>query len=40
MGDSRGAFRPEDRRPIDRPRCNWEDNIKIALKEVEYGGLD
>ena len=25
--------RPEEKRPLDRPRCRWEDNIKMDLKE-------
>jgi hypothetical protein len=24
---------PEGKRPLRRPRCIWEDNIKITLKE-------
>jgi len=30
--------RPEERRPLGRPRRRWKDNIKIDLPEVE-GGL-
>jgi hypothetical protein len=26
--------------PLGRPRCRWEDNIKMDLQEVECGGLD
>jgi hypothetical protein len=34
MGERRGAYRvlvgkPEGRRPLERPRRRWEDNIKI-----------
>jgi hypothetical protein len=41
MGDRRGAYRvwvekPEGKRPLGRPKCGWEDNIKIDLKEVGY----
>jgi hypothetical protein len=41
MGESRGVFRvlvwkPEGRRPLERPRRRWEDNIKIDLKEVRW----
>jgi hypothetical protein len=32
--------RPEGRRPLGRPRCRWEDNIKLDLQVVEYGGMD
>jgi hypothetical protein len=26
--------RPEGKRPLGRPRCRWEDNIKMDLKEI------
>jgi len=29
--------KPKERRPLERPRCRWEDNIKIYLQEVEVG---
>jgi hypothetical protein len=32
--------KPEGKRPLERPRCSWEDNIKMDLQEVEYGGMD
>jgi hypothetical protein len=42
MGEKRGAYRilkgrPEGRRPLGRPRCRWDDNIKIDLQEVGWG---
>jgi hypothetical protein len=45
MGERRGAYRalvgkPEGRRPLGRPRLRWEDNIKMDLREVEWGGAD
>jgi hypothetical protein len=45
MGERRGAYRalvgkPEGRRPLGRPRRRWEDNIKIDLREVGWGGMD
>jgi hypothetical protein len=46
MGQKRGAYRilvgrPEGRQPLGRPRCRWEDNIKMGLQEVGWGhGLD
>jgi hypothetical protein len=44
MGEGRGAYRilvgrPEGRRPLGRPRHKWEDNIKMDLQEVEWGGM-
>ena len=45
MGERRGVYRvlvgkPEGRRPCERPRPRWEDNIKMDLQEVGCGGLD
>ena len=28
------------KRPLGRPRCRWEDNIKMDIQEVVCGGLD
>jgi hypothetical protein len=41
MWARRGAYRvllgkPEGKRPFGRPRCRWEDNIAIDLKEVQW----
>ena len=47
MGQGRGVYRvlvgkPEGKRPLERPRRRWEDNIKMDLQEVGEGcgGLD
>jgi hypothetical protein len=45
MGERRGAYRalvgkPEGRRPLGRPRRRWEDNIRMDLREVGWGGMD
>jgi hypothetical protein len=42
MGEGRGVYRvlvgkPEGKRPLGRPRCRWEDNIKTDLQEVVGG---
>jgi hypothetical protein len=42
MGEKRGAYRilvgrPEGRRPFERPRRRWEDNIKMDLQDVGWG---
>jgi hypothetical protein len=42
MGERRGAYRAlvrksEGRRPLERPRRRWEDNIKMDLSEVGLG---
>jgi hypothetical protein len=45
MGERRDLYRvlmgkPEGKRPLERPRCRWEDNIKMDLKEVGCGVMD
>jgi hypothetical protein len=30
----------KERDPLRRPRCRWEDNIKMDLKEIVWGGKD
>jgi hypothetical protein len=46
MGERRGVYRvlvgkPEGNRRLGRPRCRWEDNIKIDLQGVVWvHGLD
>jgi hypothetical protein len=32
--------KPEDKRPLRRPRCKWEDIIRMDLQEVGCGGMD
>jgi hypothetical protein len=32
--------RPEGRRPLERPKHRWEDNIKMDIQEVGWGGMD
>ena len=43
--DTRGVYRvlvgkPERKRPLGKPRRRWEDDIKMDLQEVGYGGMD
>jgi hypothetical protein len=45
MGDRRGLYKvlagkPEGKRPLGRPRHRWEDNIKLDLQEMGFGGMD
>jgi hypothetical protein len=45
MGEERGVHRvlvgkPEGMRLLRRPRRRWEDNIKMNIQEVEFGGMD
>jgi hypothetical protein len=32
--------KPEGKRLLERPRHMWEDNIKMDLGEIEWGGMD
>jgi len=45
MGERRDANRvlvgkPEGKRALGRPMRRWEDNIKMDIQEVGYGGMD
>jgi hypothetical protein len=45
MGEGRVVYRvlvgkPEGKTPLGRPRCRWEDNIKMYLKEAGCRGMD
>jgi hypothetical protein len=45
MGEMRNAYRilvgmPEGKTPLGRPRRRWEDNIKMDLREIGWGGMD
>jgi hypothetical protein len=45
MREERGVHRvlvgkPEGKRPLGRPRCRWEDNIKKDFQEVGGGHGD
>jgi hypothetical protein len=32
--------KPEEKRPLGRPIRRWEDNIKMDLREIGWGGMD
>jgi hypothetical protein len=45
MGEGRGVYRvlvgtPEVKRPLERPRRRWEDNIRMDFQEVGCGCED
>jgi hypothetical protein len=45
LGEGRGAYRilvgrPKGKRPLGRPRCRWEDNIKMDLRETGIDGVN
>jgi len=44
VGERSGVYsilvgKPEGKRPLGRPRCRWEDNIKMDLQDVRCGAL-
>jgi hypothetical protein len=45
VGEKRNAYRilvgkPEGKRPLGRPRRRWEDNIRMDLRDIGWGGMD
>jgi hypothetical protein len=45
MGEKRNAYRllvgkPEERRPLGRPRRRWLDNIRMDVVEVAWDDVD
>jgi hypothetical protein len=44
MGEERKVYKvlvgkPEGKRPPGRPRCRWEDGIRMDLREIGLGGV-
>jgi hypothetical protein len=44
-GEQKNAYRiwvgkPEEKRPLERPRRRWEDNIRMDLREIAWGDMD
>jgi hypothetical protein len=45
MGAKKNAYRilvgkPEEKRPLGRPRRRGVDNMKIDLRKIGWGGMD
>jgi hypothetical protein len=45
LGEDRNVYRvlmgkPEGKRPLGRPRCIWEDGIRMDLRETGWGSVD
>jgi hypothetical protein len=45
MGEGRNLYRvlvgkPEGRRPLERPRCRWEDGMKLDINEIGWESVD
>jgi hypothetical protein len=44
IGEMRNGYKllmrkPEEKRPLERPRCRWVDARKMNLRERGWGGL-
>jgi hypothetical protein len=44
MGEERKLYKvlvgkPEGKRPLERPRCRWEDGIRMDLRETGWGNV-
>jgi hypothetical protein len=45
MGEEKNVYRvlkgkPEGKRPLGRPRCRWEDGIRMDLREIGWRSVD
>jgi hypothetical protein len=45
MGEERKVYKvlvgkPEGKRPLGRPRCRWENGIRMDLGEIGWGGME
>jgi hypothetical protein len=45
MGEERKVYtvlagKPKGKRPLGKPRCSWEDGIRMDLREIVLGGVD
>jgi hypothetical protein len=45
MWEKRNAYgilvgKPEGKRPLERPRSRWVDNIKMDLRVIRWGEMD
>jgi hypothetical protein len=45
MGEGSSVYRvlvgrPKGKRPLERPRHRWEDNIKMDFREIRIDGTD
>jgi hypothetical protein len=45
MGEERKVYKvlvgqPEGKRPLRRPKCRWEDGVKMDLRKIGLGVVD
>jgi hypothetical protein len=45
MGEERKVYKvlvgkPKGKRPLGRPRCRWEDGLRMDLREIGLGDVD
>jgi len=34
------ARKPEEKRPFGRPRCRWEDSVRMHFREIGWEDVD
>jgi hypothetical protein len=44
LGEERNVYKvlmgnPEGKRPLGRPRCSWEDGMRMDLREIGRGSV-
>jgi hypothetical protein len=45
MGEEKNVYKvlmgkPEGKRPLGRPKCRWEDGIRMYLREIGWGSVE
>jgi hypothetical protein len=45
IGEERKVYKvlmgkPEGKRPLGRPKCTWEDGIRMDLREIAWEGVE
>jgi hypothetical protein len=45
VGEMRNAYKilvgkPEKKRPLERPKSRWEDNMRMYVREIGWEGVD
>jgi hypothetical protein len=45
MGENRNVYKvlvgkPEEKRPLGRPRRRWDDGIRMYLREIGWGSVE
>jgi hypothetical protein len=35
-----GFWWESQKKPLERPRIRWEDNVKMDVRKIEWGGME